>query len=324
MWQKNWREQVWLQLDNKWDMIVVGGGITGAGILLEAVRAGYQVLLVEAQDFAAGTSSRSSKLVHGGFRYLANGQFKLTYESVRERERLLRDGLGLVNPLDILMLNLPGNKVPAWELGLGLGMYSLMAGKWAYRRLNRERLGELCPMLNRPDLRGAFQYYDANTDDARLTLRVIREAVACGGVALNYAKAAGLLRDSKGRVCGILLEDQAGEGRTAEVRSDLVVSATGARADELRSKLGGAARLRPLQGSHLVFPYERLPVRQSVSVFHPRDGRPVFTLPWENVTLVGTTDVDIGREFPDSPAITEQEIDSVSYTHLTLPTNREV
>ena len=307
MWQKNWRDRVWSQLDPKWDMIIVGGGITGAGILLEAVRAGYKALLVEAQDFAAGTSSRSSKLVHGGFRYLANAQVRLTYQSVHERERLLRDGRGLVNRLDILMLNLPNNKVPAWEFGMGLGIYSLMAGKWAYRRLNREKLAELCPQLNLPGLRGAFQYYDANTDDARLTLRVIREAVACGGTAINYAKAISLLRDQKGQVRGVVLEDQTGENRTAEVQASLVVSATGAWADELRREVKGAPRLRPLQGSHLVFPYQLLPVNQSVSVFHPKDGRPVFTLPWENVTLVGTTDIDIGRDFPDSPVIQEQE-----------------
>ena len=309
MWQKNWREIVWSQLDTEWDMIIVGGGITGAGILLEAVRAGYKVLLVEAQDFAGGTSSRSSKLVHGGFRYLANAQIGLTYESVHERERLLREGMGLVNRLDILMLNLPGNKVPAWEFGLGLGIYSVMAGKWAYRRLNRQQLAAICPQLDLPGLRGAFQYYDANTDDARLTLRVIREAVACGGTALNYAKAVSLLRDRKGRVRGVVLEDQSSESRTAEVRASLVVSATGAWADELRREVKGAPRLRPLQGSHLVFPYDLLPVKQSVSVFHPRDGRPVFTLPWESVTLVGTTDIDIGRNFPDEPVIQEQEVE---------------
>ncbi len=309
MWQKKWRERVWTQLDTRWDIIIVGGGITGAGILLEAVRAGYKVLLVEAQDFAAGTSSRSSKLVHGGFRYLANAQVRLTYESVREREHLLSDGRGLVNRLDILMLNLPNNKVPAWEFGMGLGLYSLMAGKWAYRRLNRENLADLCPHLNLVGLRGAFQYYDANTDDARLTLRVLREAVACGGMAINYAKATSLLRDQKGLVRGVVLEDQTGKSPTAEVQASLVVSATGAWADVLRRELKGAPRLRPLQGSHLVFPFPLLPVKQSVSVFHPKDGRPVFTLPWENVTLVGTTDIDIGREFSNNPIIQEQEIE---------------
>ena len=318
MWQQSWREQVWSQLDQKWDLIVVGGGITGAGIFREAVRAGYKTLLVEAQDFSAGTSSRSSKLVHGGFRYLANAQFRLTYESVHERERLLRDGKGLVNHLDILMLNLPGNRVPAWELGLGLIIYSLMAGKMSFEYLGRRELVKFCPYLSRPDQRGAFRYYDANTDDSRLTLRVIREAVSDGGAAVNYARASGLLRDHRGRVCGIVLEDISGTNRSTEVQASLVVNATGAWADELRLELGGAPRLRPLQGSHLLLPYSRLPINQSVSIFHPADGRPVFTLPWEGVTLVGTTDVDVGHHLPDNPAIKNEEaeylLQAVQYT----------
>jgi glycerol-3-phosphate dehydrogenase len=309
MWQRGWRDQVWSELDTHWDLVVVGGGITGAGILREAVHAGYKTLLVEAQDFSAGTSSRSSKLVHGGFRYMANAQFKLTYESVHERELLLRDGHGLVDPLDILMLNLPGSKVPAWELGLGLLIYSLMAGKLSFRYLDRQDLVNLCPRLTNPKLRGAFRYYDANTDDARLTLRVIREAVSNGGAAVNYARAVDLLRDGRGRVCGIVLADQTGEKPAREVQASLVVNATGAWADELRTKLGQGPRLRPLQGSHLVLPFARLPVSQSVSIFHPSDSRPVFTLPWEGVTLVGTTDVDVNHSLPGNPTIKEREIE---------------
>jgi glycerol-3-phosphate dehydrogenase len=309
MWQKSWRDRVWSELDTNWDMIIVGGGITGAGVFKEAVQAGYKVLLVEAHDFSSGTSSRSSKMVHGGFRYLANGQFRVTYESVHERERLLRDGKGLIDDLEILFSSFPGDKTPGWQLGLGLVLYSAMAGKWQYAHFNPNELERRCPYLSNPELKGAFRYFDASTDDARLTLRIIREAVAAGGIALNYARAIDLCRDQHGKVCGIAIEDQVGEGRTMEVKTSLVINATGAWVDDLRGKLGRKRRIRPLQGSHLLFPFERLPLEQSVTVFHPDDGRPVFTVPWEGVTLVGTTDIDVGRSLQTDPPIEDQEVE---------------
>lgn len=309
MWQNSWRDRVWSQLDNDWDMIVVGGGITGAGVFKEATQSGYKVLLVEAFDFSSGTSSRSSKLVHGGMRYLANGQFRVTYESVHERERLLRDGKGLIDKLDVLITCMPGDKTPDWQLGLGLLIYCGMAGKLDFGHHNVEALRQVCPCLSAPRLRGAFHYYDAKTDDSRLTLRTIREAVAAGGTALNYAKAIDLCRDRQGKVCGVVIEDQAGDGRKIEVKSSLVINATGAWVDELRGKLDRRRKIRPLQGSHLLLPFERLPLEQSVSIFHPDDGRPVFTVPWEGVTLIGTTDTDVGRSLQINPSIKDQEVD---------------
>jgi glycerol-3-phosphate dehydrogenase len=309
MWQKSWRDRVWSQLDTNWDMIIVGGGITGAGILKEAVQAGYKVLLVEAHDFSSGTSSRSSKMVHGGMRYLANGQFRVTYESVHERERLLRDGKGLIDDLEILFSSFPGDKTPGWQLGLGLVIYSAMAGKWQYAHFRPKELERICPSLTNPQLRGAFRYFDARADDARLTLRIIREAVAAGGTALNYARAIDLCRDQQGKVCGVVIEDQEGEGRTFEAKTSLVINATGAWVDDLRGKLSRKRRIRPLQGSHLLFPFERLPLEQSVTVFHPDDGRPVFTVPWEGVTLIGTTDIDVGRSLDTNPSIKDEEVE---------------
>jgi len=132
-WTKGWRERVWSQLDQPWDMIIIGGGITGAGILRQATHAGLRALLVEAHDFASGTSSRSSKLVHGGMRYLKNAQFKLTLESVSERKYLLRQGRGLVNRLGFLYICLRGDKMPGFIFGLGLTVYDLMAGQWNHR-----------------------------------------------------------------------------------------------------------------------------------------------------------------------------------------------
>ncbi len=309
MWQKGWRDQIWSQLDQPWDLIVVGGGITGAGILREATRAGLKTLLVEARDFASGTSSRSSKLVHGGFRYLRNAQIRLTYESVRERERLLKQGRGLVSPLGFLLANFRGDRIPAWVFGAGLVIYDLLAYKWGHQHYDANGIRNLCSPLTSPDLLGGYRYIDAQTDDARLVLRVIREAVRDGGTALNYARVEGLLRLRSGRVTGVSICDQAPvtHGRTVEVEAPVVINATGAWADELRTQINGIPRLRKLRGGHLIFPWERLPLPRAVSILHPVDGRPVFAFPWEAVTLVGTTDVDHNVAPIDEPAISEGE-----------------
>src|SRR5512140_1160385 len=293
MWKGGWREEVWARLDREYDLIVIGGGITGAGILREATRAGLNAILFEQGDFASGTSSRSSKLVHGGLRYLKNAQIKLTFESVHEREHLLKEGRGLVTPLPFIMANFRGDRTPAWVFGLGLTMYELMALKWNHATYNPAGLRDLVPQLVSPDLVAGFRYFDAQTDDARLVLRVVQEAVKEGALALNYARVEELL-SSRGRVCGVTVRDlvEGEPGRTCEVRARVVVSATGAWADELRSQVRGRKRMRVLRGSHIFLPQERLPLTRAVTFLHPEDGRPVFILPWEGVTLVGTTDVD--------------------------------
>lgn len=309
MWDKGWRDRVWSSLDSGWDIIVIGGGITGAGILREASRAGLRTLLVEKHDFASGTSSRSSKLVHGGFRYLQNAQVRLTLESVRERERLLKEGRGLINPLGFLLASYTGDRTPAWVLHIGLILYDLLALKWGHRYYDALDLKELCPPLTGDRLRGGFRYFDAQTDDARLVLRVIQEAVLEGGTALNYAGVTGLLRERSGQVCGVVLEDNAGSsaGRTIEIQAPVIINATGAWADHLRSMVGGRSRLRKLRGSHLVIPARRLPLTRSISFSHPKDGRFVFAFPWEGVTIVGTTDVDYSQAMQTDPSINPDE-----------------
>ena len=296
MWTHGWRDKVWSQLNREFDLVIIGGGITGAGILREAKRAGLRAILFEAHDFASGTSSRSSKLVHGGLRYLRNAQIKLTSESVHERERLLKEGRGLIVPLPFLMANFRGDKIPAWVFGLGLSLYDLLALKWNHAAYSPEGLRELCPQLTSPQMVSGYRYFDAQTDDARLVLRVILEAAQDGALALNYARVEGLLRQSNGRVVGAAVRDvAAGDGgRTTEVRAKVVVNATGAWADELRGQVGGAKRLRVLRGSHIFFPWSKLPLTRAVTFLHPKDGRPAFIFPWEGMTLVGTTDVDHG------------------------------
>jgi len=312
MWHKGWRDHIWCAIDQPWDLIIIGGGITGAGVLRRAVTAGLKTLLVEANDFAFGTSSRSSKLIHGGFRYLRNKQISVTKESVREREWMLREAPNLVTPLSFLLPNFERYHFPSWKLGLGVMIYDLLAPKWNHRKCSPSKLLEACPFLNAGGLVGGFQYYDAVMDDARLLLRILCEAVQAGGAALSYTRAEKLLRTGDGQVCGALLRDRLSpDGHAAEVKAKVVVNASGAWSDEVRSQLGQPARLRRLRGSHLVFGRARLPVNQALTLFHPRDGRAMFVIPWEGATIVGTTDIDHNPAFDKKylePFASEEEI----------------
>jgi glycerol-3-phosphate dehydrogenase len=306
-WRKGWHDGVPALLAREWDLLIVGGGITGAGILLEASRRGLKALLVEQRDFAWGTSSRSSKLVHGGLRYLKEGKFGLTRESVHERDALLAGAPGLVEPQSFAFGDYAGRKPGRKTFLLGLAIYDFMAGKRERHYVDSAAFGMMTPNAARAGLQGGMLYTDAKTDDARLVLRVLQEAQRHGGVALNYMAARQLLR-SGARVDGATLLD-ARDGASHEVRARVVVNATGAWADGLRGQAGGTPRLRPLRGSHLVLPAWRLPLAQAVSLMHPADGRPVFAFPWEGVTLVGTTDVDHGAGLAGEAAITRAECD---------------
>ncbi len=305
-----WRERAWARLGERWDLVVVGGGITGAGIARRAAHSGLRVLLLEQRDFGWGTSSRSSKLVHGGLRYLAHGQVGVVRTSVRERERLLRTAPGLVDELGFVMPTYRGGKPGRWTYAAGLTAYDLLAGRRTHRHLTVTDLAGLAPRLREDGLTGGYRYADARTDDARLTLRVTLEAAAAGAVVLSYARVADLLRDGSGDVTGIAVRDVAvgPDGPTAEVRATAVVSATGAWADELRGRVGARPRIRPLRGSHLLFPAWRVPVAQAVGISHPADGRPVFVFPWEGATLVGTTDVDHPDDLDLEPRISAGEV----------------
>jgi len=311
---ENWRDSIWSDITTQtkqkpepnWDVIVIGGGIVGAGVFREAVRAGLKTLLVEAHDFSSGTSSRSSKMVHGGFRYLKNAQIKLTMDSVHERKRLIKEGVGLINPLPFHLVSYHGDRIPGWVFGLGLVAYDTLAMRWDHTHYSAPELLEKCPNINQKSLEGGYQYYDAQTDDARLVYRVIQEAQSAGGTALNYAKVTGLLRDRFGQVKGIALHDLI-TNQTAEVKALVVINATGAWADQLRAHIGRGPRLRQLRGSHLVFPHRKLPVQDVISFLHPQDHRPVFAFAWEGVTLVGTTDVDHPYPMETNPYISNDE-----------------
>lgn len=290
MWTEGWRERFHAACEQPFDLLIIGGGITGAGIALEAGRAGLRVALVEQNDFASGTSSASSKLVHGGLRYLATGDWRLTRESVREREALMRDLPGLVDPIDFMLPLYQNDKPGRWPMHAALAAYDVMARHRYSRYLKRSQLVGDLPYLRTQALKGGFVYRDAITDDVRLTLRVLGEAAAAGVQAANYVRADTLLRDGE-RVNGARLHD-AIRDEYFDVQARCVVNATGPWSDQLRGQVSGRPQLRPLRGSHFVFPFHVLPVARAVTLFHPDDRRPLFALPWQGATLFGTTDLD--------------------------------
>jgi glycerol-3-phosphate dehydrogenase len=310
-WSCGWRQDVWRNLNQPWDVIVIGGGITGAGILAVAVRSGLSALLIEKGDFASGTSSRSSKLVHGGLRYLKHMQVKLTRESVQERQYLLCAAPGLVEPLGFVYPIYKGDKPSPWLVELGLGVYTHLAsdaGK--YRRLDQLDISLMAPGLRMKNLERGFHYSDAQTDDARLVLRLLHDALITSkgrAVALNYCRVTSLLKEGDA-VRRVQIKDEV-SGESAEVNARVVINATGVWADVLRQKIDEIPHLRPLRGSHLFFRHSRFPVYQAIAFSHPDDGRPVFVYPWEGMALAGTTDVDHSLPLDDEPSISFEEAD---------------
>jgi glycerol-3-phosphate dehydrogenase len=291
-----------------WDLLIIGGGITGAGILREAAQQGLRALLVEQNDFASGTSSRSSKLVHGGFHYLGRLQFGLVRDAVRERERLLRDSNGLVDSIEFLVPIFAGERIPHWVFMTALCTYQAFAGRVAIPRLlppieARRRVPDLSDALIR-----AYSFGDARVDDARLVLSVLRDAQRSGGRALNYLAATEFLRNARGEVIGAALEDRI-SGETVEVNARAVVNATGPWADRLRQKLGAPSRLRLIAGSHILFDGSRLPVSDAIAARHPDSNRSMHVVPWEGVTIVGTTHVERDGPEGQDPGITLEEFE---------------
>ncbi len=247
------REQTWDTIKQAWDIVIVGGGITGAGIFRYATAAGLRVLLLDANDFAFGTSSRSSKLVHGGLRYLNQKQFDVTYEFVRERERLLHQVPELVEPLCFLINNYVGAETSTKKYMLGLVIYDVMGRKWKHGKISRERVLSTCPQINPNGLKSGLFYYDAVVDDARLVLRLIEEGVQLGGIALNYARVIELMRHTNGEVAGVVVERTDRQGMNSiEIPARVVINATGPWTDTLRQMVDREPIIRKQRGSHLV------------------------------------------------------------------------
>ena len=290
-----------------WDLIIAGGGITGAGVAREAARAGLNVLLVERQDFSWGTSSRSSKMVHGGLRYIAQGDIRTTMHSVHERERLMREAPGLVDLMPYMMPHYKGRFPGPFLFGMLLRVYDFLAGKRYRRFWSAEKILSRFPFLRQEGLRGVTEFADAVTDDSRLVMRVLHEACSDGAVALNYTAVCAMQQDASG--ASVVLSDQeSGEEFTVQARA--VVNATGVWANTLREgQTSELQTIRPARGSHILIPAERLPVDVSFTVLHPRDQRPIFVYPWLGRTVIGTTDLDTPMPGNEEIGITRDEVD---------------
>lgn len=277
-----------------WDIVIIGGGATGVGIAVDAASRGYSVVLLEQSDFGKGTSSRSTKLVHGGVRYLQQGNVSLVREALRERAILQRNAPHVVSRLPLV--------VPAyaqWErlfYGAGLTIYDLLAGRAGFGRSEvlsrRETLARL-PGLRPEGLRGGVLYYDGQFDDTRLLINLVRTAADRGAVLLNYARVTGV-GTTGGRADGVVAQDEE-TGQEIRVGARVVVNATGAFADGIRQLVASAAEpmIAPSQGAHIVLDRAFLPGTTALMVPRVGDGRVMFAIPWRGHTLVGTTDTPI-------------------------------
>lgn len=302
------------------DVVVVGGGITGAGTALDAASRGLRTALVEREDFAAGTSSKSSKLIHGGLRYLQQGEIRLVYEALHERQRLRHNAPHLVHLLPFLIPVLTSdgimNRKVARAFGSALWMYDLTGG-WRigkrHRRLDQATaLGHL-PTMPTAKLASAYLYYDATADDARLCLTVARTAAAHGAAVANRAEVVGVLRDDESRAAGVVVE---ADGRRIEVRARAVVNAGGVWADDIRALDEGEhpGSIRPAKGVHISVPWEMVRNDIAVVIPVPGDKRSLFLVPWGTRadgtfehTYVGTTDTDYTGSL-DDPTCTADDV----------------
>lgn len=309
-----------------WDFIIIGGGATGAGCAVDAASRGFDVLLLEQDDFGKGTSSRSTKLVHGGVRYLAQGSVTLVREALKERAILLKNAPHLVRIQSFV--------VPVYSLrekffyGAGLKIYNLLSGKYGAgksRILSRKKTLEKLPNIQSADLKGGILYFDGQFDDARLLINLVRTAAENGAAVLNYARVFGFDKD-RGVIRGVRFQD-AESGEIFEAQARVVVNATGAFCDSVRKMSDGQAEkiIAPSQGIHLVFDRKFLPGGAALMIPKTSDGRVLFAVPWQDRTLIGTTDTPVEKADLE-PQVFENEIDFILETakdYLAKPPGRE-
>ncbi|MBD1909087.1 MULTISPECIES: glycerol-3-phosphate dehydrogenase/oxidase [unclassified Leptolyngbya] len=310
------RENILLTLQqvDEWDVIVIGGGATGLGAAVEAASRGYQTLLLEKYDFAKGTSSRSTKLVHGGVRYLAQGNLALVREALHERGLLHRNAPHLVHNLPLVVPSYAG-----WSqlyYGAGLKLYDLLSGRLSFGHsqfLNKQKTLEQLPTLNQKKLRGGILYHDGQFDDARLAITLMRTLIDQGGAALNYAPVIGLMKTA-GAIAGVFAQDSE-TLKTFELKAKVVINATGVFVDDVRRMDNASAptMLSPSQGIHVVVDQRFLPGHCALMIPRTEDERVLFALPWHGKTLIGTTDTPV--EQPEyEPRPLDHEIDFILRT----------
>jgi len=300
-----------------WDLLVIGGGATGVATALDAATRGYAVALLEQNDFGKGTSSRSTKLVHGGVRYLQQGNVSLVIEALKERGLLLRNAPHLVHDLPFVVPNYQWWEAPFY--GLGLKVYDLLAGRYGFGHselLSREELLRRIPTLEQEGLRGSVLYHDGQFDDSRLLIHLAQTAVEHGACLVNYAPIVALVKDEHGYVCGARFEDledpAAGPGL---LRARCVINATGPFCDAVRrlDAVDAPPLIAPSQGVHIVLDRSFLPGQTAIMVPHTRDGRVMFAIPWHDHVIVGTTDTPLAvAELEPSPL--PEEVDFILET----------
>lgn len=294
------------------DLLVIGGGITGAGIARDAALRGLRTVLVERDDFASGTSSRSSRLVHGGVRYLEHGYLHLVFESSRERRILHEIAPHLVHPLQFTWPVYRGARLPRWKIVAGLWLYDLLAlfrNEHPHRALSARGVLEAEPNLRQANLTGGASYFDAATDDARLTLANVVSAAEAGAATLNYVEVTAL-RLNGNRVSGATIRDRA-TGNSAELQARVVVNATGPWTGTIAGMEDPNAppALHGSKGVHITVPADRIGNRAAVTMLSPTDGRVLFTLPGGAVVVIGTTET----EPPRDPSQVRATRDDVQY-----------
>lgn len=278
-----------------WDIIVIGGGATGIGIAVDAASRGHDVVLLEQSDFGKGTSSRSTKLVHGGVRYLQQGNVPLVMEALKERGILRKNAPHLVTDLPFVVPNYKWWEAPFY--GVGMRVYDVLAGRYGFghsKNLSVEETIEHIPTIETEGLRGGVVYHDGQFDDARLVVHLAITAVEQGATLVNYARVTGIAKDGEGFASGVTVVDEE-TGQKHEVAGRVVVNATGAFTDTVREMDDPDARpmIRPSQGVHIVLDRAFLPGDSAIMVPHTDDGRVLFAIPWRNRVLVGTTDTPI-------------------------------
>ncbi|GAA3992603.1 glycerol-3-phosphate dehydrogenase/oxidase [Hymenobacter antarcticus] len=295
-----------------WDLIVIGGGATGLGVALDGISRGYKTLLLEKADYAKGTSSRSTKLVHGGVRYLAQGDVRLVREALHERGLLLLNAPHLVRTQTFV--------IPAynwWEVvkyAIGLKLYDLLAGKRAMGAsgyMGKKQVVNQLINVQQEELRGGVVYCDGQFDDARLAINLAQTAVESGGIVLNYIEVREILKDAQGAVAGVVAVDvETGVGY--ELRAKAVINATGVFVDDVRQMddPGSAPIVRPSQGIHLVVDKTFLPGKNALVIPKTTDGRVLFAVPWHNRVVLGTTDTLVAQPSPEPQAL-EEEVDFI-------------
>jgi glycerol-3-phosphate dehydrogenase len=289
------------------ELVVIGGGITGAGVLRDAALRGLSCVLFERDDFASGTSSHTSKMIHGGLRYIAEGQLGVTRESCVERDRLAALNPNLVRPLPFLFCAFDDG-VPPWKMVAGLSIYGALSGfkGGSFKILKRREIEALSRDVRLEGLRAAGLYYDQQVDDARIVLETIKDARRAGAEAVHHAECTGFDHDAEGRVSAVRIRDRL-SGREHRIRAERVVNATGPSVDRLRKLDTQLAHeeLRPAKGIHAVIGRERVHADAAVS-FQAADGRHMFLCPWQDVHLIGTTDAFTDEI--DEPRVTRAEV----------------